>query len=126
MRDNFGGDEKKDGEKKDGESSRRVRRDGEGANGRTNGEKARRGLDPDLFAGAERVAAVPSGDRAGAAGKSRRGGDDERTGVRSREAVNRQRAEAAARARGGRRRRLGHRRRLLMSSRPRSSGLTSV
>ena len=96
MRDNFGGDEKKDGEKKDGESSRRVRRDGEGANGRTNGEKARRGLDPDLFAGAERVAAIPSGDRAGAAGKSRRGGDDERTGVRSREAVNRQRAEAAA------------------------------
>ena len=42
--------------------------------------KARRGLDPDLFAGAERVAAVPSGDRAGAAA-TRRGGNDERTGA---------------------------------------------
>ena len=39
--------------------------------------KARRGLDPDLFAGAERVAAVPSGDRAGRRAM-RAAGDDER------------------------------------------------
>ena len=93
MRDNFGGDEKKDGE------SSRVG-DGEGKNGKSgkNGKKARPGLDPDLFAGAERVAAVPSAERAGAAGRSRDGND--KGDARAREAVNRQRSEAsAARAR---------------------------
>ena len=89
MRDNFGGDEKKDGE------SSRVG-DGEGKNGKRgkNGKKARPGLDPDLFAGAERVAAVPSAERAGAAGRSRDGND--KGDARAREAVNRQRSEASA------------------------------
>ena len=91
MRDNFGGDEKKDGE-----SSRVGDRKGKNGDGESKGKKgsARPGLDPGLFAGAERVAAVPSGERAGAAGRSngRKGAGE----ARSREAVNRQRSEAAA------------------------------
>ena len=85
MRDNFGGDDR---EKKDGAPSRGDDK-GSGKNG-----SARKGLDPDLFAGAERVAAVPSGDRAGAGGRVN-GRNDDRD-ARSREAVNRQRSEAAA------------------------------
>ena len=50
MKDNFGGDEKKEGEAWN--------------------KNAKKGLDPDLFKGAERVAAVPTGDRAGAGGRN--------------------------------------------------------
>ena len=69
MKDNFGGDEKKEGEAWN--------------------KNAKKGLDPDLFKGAERVAAVPTGDRAGAGGRNS-------SSASQKEAVARQRSEAAA------------------------------